>query len=135
MASKHSLQLSAAMRNRVLVRFTRPLERGSVVGYVVAIGPRFFMVAPVSHDIRFNGFQCFRLSDVRSLKVPNSRADFFEKALKLRGERMPKKPRVDLRSLESLLISANRSFPLVTIHRELADRDVCHVGHVKGIAR
>ena len=75
-------QLALALHDEILVKFTRPFERGSVNGYVIDIGPRFFLVALVSDGVRFNGFQCFRLSHVRRLQVPNEYAAFSEAALK-----------------------------------------------------
>jgi hypothetical protein len=99
------------------------------------IGPRWFLLALVGDDIRFNGFQCFRLSDVRKLQVPHPNAAFVEAALKKRGERLPKKPRVSVASIEQLLLSANQSFPLVTIHREKAFPDgPCEIGRIMGAA-
>jgi hypothetical protein len=123
-------QLAVARRDKVIVRFTRPFEQGSVNGYVIDIGPEFFLVALVSDAIRFNGFQCFRLSDVRRLQVPCKYAAFAEAALKKRGERIPKKAHVVVSSLPKLLLTANRAFPLITIHREKVDPDVCQIGHV-----
>ena len=38
-------------------------------------------------------------------------------------------------STEDLLLSAGRSFPLVTIHREQVDPDVCWIGQVKRVER
>jgi hypothetical protein len=123
-------QLASALRDKVMVRFTRPFERGSVNGYVVEIGPEFFVVALVTDGIRFNGFQCFRVSDVRQLQVPAKYAAFAEAALKKRGERIPKKPHVVVSSLSKVLLTANRLFPLITIHRERVDPDVCQIGRV-----
>jgi len=130
MASKPGLQ--RALRTKQLVKFTRPFEPGSVDGYVLAIGPQFFLLALVD-DVRFNGFQCLRISDVRGLQVPAKYAAFVESALKVRGERMLRKPRLQLASLEELLWSANRAFPLVTIHREKVDPDVCHIGRITAL--
>src|ERR1017187_163903 len=123
-------QLASARRDKVIVRFTRPLERGSVHGYVIDIGPEFFLVALVSDAIRFNGFQCFRLLDVRRLQVPGKYAAFAEAALKKRGERIPKKPHVLVTSLPRLLLTASRAFPLITIHREKVDPGVRQIGRV-----
>jgi hypothetical protein len=123
-------QLASARRDKVIVRFTRPFEQGSVKGYVIDIGPEFFLVALVSDAIRFNGFQCFRVSDVRQLRVPAKYAAFTEAALKKRGERIPRKPHVVVSSLPKLLLTANRAFPLITIHREKVDPDVCQIGRV-----
>jgi hypothetical protein len=118
MQKKKKLQLALALRNRLLVRFASALERGTVNGYVLDIGPQFFLIALVSDGIRPNGFQCYRLSDIRKLRVPDKYARFHEAVLKKRGIRLPKKPRVNVSSLAALLLTANRAFPLVTIHRE-----------------
>jgi hypothetical protein len=130
MANRRSSKLATALHDNLLVKFTRPLERGSVLGYVLDIGPRFFLVALVDDRIWFNGFQCFRLSDVRELEVPHKYAAFVEAALKKRGQRMPSKRRINLASLEDMLLSADRAFGLVTIHREQADPGVCEIGRV-----
>jgi hypothetical protein len=130
MARTRSSQLVKARRDRLLVEFTTRFDKGSVHGYVLDVGPRFFLVALVNDEMRFNGFQCFRLADMREIQVPARYASFAEAALKKRGERMPKKPRVRVANLPELLLTANESFPLVTIHREHADPDVCHIGRV-----
>jgi len=66
---------------------------------------------------------------------PDPYATFVETALKKRSERRPKKPRVSVGSIEELLLSAGRAFPLVTIHREQVDLEVCWIGRVQGIDR
>lgn len=48
---------------------------------------------------------------------------------------MPKKPRVSVASIEELLLSASRVFPLLTIHREKARPDVCWIGRIEEIRR
>jgi hypothetical protein len=125
-------RLSAAMQEKQLVRFSRRFENTTVRGYVLDIGPVFFLFALVSDRIWLDGFECFRVADIRKVK-PDPYRTFAERALKLRGERFPKKPRVDLTSAEDLLLSAMRAFPLVTIHREKLDPDVCSIGRVLSI--
>jgi hypothetical protein len=122
------------MREHCAVRFSRRFEAGRVRGYVLDVGPQFFLVALVSEYIRFNGFQCFRASDVKNLE-PDPYAAFAEAALKKRGLRRPKKPSVSVASVDRLLLSAARAFPLVTIHTESIDPDVCWIGRVLGINR
>jgi hypothetical protein len=119
---------------KVLVQFTRSVEEGSVAGYVLAIGPQFFLLALVDENIRFNGFQCLRLQDVRNLQVPAKYAMFAEEALKLRGEKRPRIPAVIVDSVQELLRTANRAFPVVTIHREMVAPDICHIGRVVAIS-
>jgi hypothetical protein len=102
------------MRQGRFVRFSRRFEESSVRGYVLDIGPRFFLLALVSDRIRFDGFECFRLNDVSNVRADRY-TTFVETALRRRGEHMPRKPRVSVASIEGLLLSANRAFPLVTI--------------------
>jgi hypothetical protein len=92
------------------------------------IGPVFFLLALIGEDIRFNGFQCIRISDVRRLQVPDPYSDFIVGALRKRGQLIRKKPAVKLENLAVLLTSANRRFPLATIHRERVTPDTCKIG-------
>jgi hypothetical protein len=109
------------------VRFTRRYEEGFVRGYVLDVGPRFFLLASVGDEVRFDGFSCYRIADVKNLKR-DPYAGFAEAALKKFGERVPKKPRVSVASTEELLRSAADGFPLVTIYRERVRPDVCWIG-------
>jgi hypothetical protein len=105
-----------------------------VEGYVLDIGQHFFLLTLVD-EICFNGFSCLRLRDIRNLQVPAKYAAFIEAGLKKRGQRKPKKPRVSVRGLPELLLSANEAFPLLTIHRESVDPDVCNIGRLAGLRR
>ncbi|NLY00001.1 MAG: hypothetical protein GXY83_28215 [Rhodopirellula sp.] len=78
-------------------------------GYVLDVGPKFFLLALVSDRIWFDGFECFRVGDVRGFE-PDPHARFAESALKKRQERKPRKPRVSVRSIEELLVSAGRVY-------------------------
>jgi hypothetical protein len=128
-------QLALARRKKLLVRFASALDRGTVNGYVLDIGPQFFLIALVSDGLRPNGYQCYRLADIRKLRVPDKFAQFHEAVLKKRGIRFPKKPRVDVSSIEKLLQTANRAFPLITIHREKVDASACWIGRVVDLGR
>jgi len=124
--------LNEALRDGTLMRFQRPFEAGSVHGYIAAVGPTFFAVALVSDRVRFDGFQCFRARDVEGLEIDPYTA-FVEAALQARAEVRPQAPGLNLDSLPDLLISAGRISPLVTIHTEADDPEVCSVGRVVGI--
>jgi hypothetical protein len=122
------------MRGQRFIRLSRRFEDGPIRGYVLDVGPRFFLLLLVSDRIRFDGFECFRISDVKSLK-PDPYAAFAEAALKKRGQCRPKKPLISLASIDTLLLSAAQAFPLVTIHAESSDPDVCRIGRVLGVNR
>ncbi len=132
MSGSNSSRLAKAMRLKRFIRFSRRFEESNIRGYVLDVGPRFFLISLVSDRIRFDGFECFRLADVRGVG-PDPYSEFAESALKLRGERRPKKPRVSVKSTGDLLLSASRAFPLVTIHREKVDPDICWIGRVLGV--
>jgi hypothetical protein len=120
------------MRKRQFVRFDCRFEDSPVRGYVLDVGPEFFLLASVSDRIWFDGFECFRIGDVRGFE-PDPRVRFAESALRKRGERLPRKPRVSVRSIEELLVSAGREFPLVTVHREGVDQEACWIGRVLAV--
>lgn len=122
------------MRDRSLVRFSRRFEDTTVRGYVLDVGPRFFVLLLLSDGVWFDGFECFRISDVRDFRG-EPHASFAEAVLRKRGERRPRSPRIDLGSLERLLLTANRRFPLLTICCERVDPDVCHIGRVVRVDR
>jgi hypothetical protein len=98
------------------------------------MGPRFVLLALVSDRVWFDGFECFRISDVSDVEH-DPYAAFMEAALRRRGQRVPRKPRVCVSSVGELLLTAGRAFPLVAIHRERVDPHVCWIGSIRGVAR
>jgi len=132
--SSTAAQLRRFMRQRQFVRFTRRFEEGFAKGYVLDVGPKFFLLALQSDQIRLDGFSCFRIVDVKNLR-PDPHAAFSEAALKKFGEPRPRRPKVSVASIEELLLSAGRLFPLLTIHREKSRSDVCWIGRIEEIAR
>jgi len=134
MRTRRALQLADASRRRLFVRLRRRFEESPTRGYVIEVDPRWFLLGLVSDCIWLNGYQCFRVQDTRKIEA-DPYAAFEEAALRKRGERRPRNPRVSVVSIEDLLLSAGRAFPLVTIHRERVDPDVCWIGRVLGVER
>jgi hypothetical protein len=124
--------LKRLSHQRTHVRFKHRYEKSSPRGYILDIGPEFFLLAVVNDRIWLDGFECFRIRDISKL-IPDPYADFAQAAMKKRGERISKKPRVSLKNVEELLLSANRAFPLVTIQRQKVDPDICWIGRVLGV--
>src|SRR5678816_4314848 len=105
-------QLLAAQGSATLVRFWRRFETSPICGYVLDVGPRFFLLGLVSDRIWFDGFECFRVADVRKMK-PEPRADFIETALRRRRDVLKRRPRITLQSVQEMVTSAGREFPLI----------------------
>lgn len=122
--------LTGALQSKCPIKFWNPYDSGSTHGYVLGIGPRFFLLALIDDNLRFNGFQCLRISDLRRLQVPDPYEKFLVAALHKRNQKIKRKPDIKLDSLPDLLRSANRAFPLVTIHRERVKPDECWIGKV-----
>lgn len=122
-------QLTSAMGERRMMRFHRRFEDGWVRGYVVGIGPAFVMLAEVSDHIRFNGFGCYRLADIKNLQ-PAPYPAFVEAALEKLGEAQPETPAVALNSVGDILATAGRLFPVVTVH---LDKRLSHIGAVVSV--
>ncbi len=128
-------QLREMMRQRRLVLFSRRFDRGLNVGYIHGVGSTFFLVAVVRDGVRFDGFSCFRIRDLRSLE-PDPHAGFAEAALRARGQQKPRRPRVDLAgNIGDLLVSASKSFPVVGVHYEETEPDRWWVGRVTKVTR
>ncbi len=121
--------LEVAKRKKQLVRFNRRFEDDDITGYVVSIGPKFFLLLLVSDRFWFDGFECFRISDTSGI-APHENVNFVEEVLRKRRLRRPRAPKVDMQSIDAILLSAAKAFPMVTIHRETVDLDVCNIGQV-----
>lgn len=124
--------LLQAVEDGALTRFNHRYENTRVGGYVLAVGPVFFLVCTVSDRMWFDGFECFRIADVSHIQ-PNPHAAFVERALELRGQLRPARPDIDLASVDRILATAGRASPLVTICVEEIDPDVCYIGRVVAI--
>lgn len=125
-------RLLDAKANGTLVRFRSRFENGHVHGYVSDVGPKLFLLRLVSDDIRYNGFECFRIKDVRGLK-PAPTASFMAAVLALRYPERAPDPVIDLGSVEGLLRTASELYPLITQHRECKKTNACWIGKMSDI--
>ena len=134
MAIDRALQLADAARRRLFVRLRRRFEKTPIRGYVIEVGPKWFLLGLVSDRIWLDGYECFRIQDIGSVAA-DPYAAFAEAALRKRREPQPGNPCVNVATIEDLLLSASRASPLVTIHREEVDPDVCWIGRVLRVKR
>lgn len=117
-----------------MIRFSRPFERGSVNGYVLGVGPKFILMAVFGDGFTLDGFLCCRIADIRSLKFASDNiASMYQTVFRKRGQEIPARPPIDLATVESILQSANQTFPLVAIHREKIKQGACHIGRITRI--
>jgi len=134
MTQARNLKLREAFSKATILRFSNPYDEGWTNGYVLDIGPQFFLLGVIDDSIKFNGFQCLLISDLSQIKVPDPHEDFIVAALRKRSERIERKPDIDLSNLSTILKSASALFPLVTILRERIKPDECVIGRVLDIS-
>jgi hypothetical protein len=123
-------QLRMARQKKLIVKFERPFETGTFTGFVMDVGPKFFLLAVLRESLEFEQYSFLRITDVRKLESPAKYSDFYKAVRKKRGDKMPQKIKVQLKDVASILHSQKGS--LKTIHCELVDPDVCHIGVVMG---
>ncbi len=126
--------LTDVMKKRQLIRFGTRFDSYTIKAYVQDIGPQFFLAAIVNDDIRLNGFTCFRLTDIRKIS-PEPYANFIEQVLKKRRQKIPAIPHIDLSSVSGLLTSANQAYPLIAVHQQKLDPDICQIGRIVNVHR
>jgi hypothetical protein len=127
-------KLAEAIKTRSIVRLTRKVEAGHADGYVISKSDQWLLLLLIGEGVTYAGFQAFRIRDVSSLQVPCPYASFYQAALRKRRLRRPATPKLNLSTTQELVQSAGTRFPLVTLHREKADPDVCHIGRVVSVS-
>jgi len=110
MARERNANLQKAFSNAIVVRFSTPYESDWTHGYVLDVGPQFFLFAPIDEQMKFDGFECFLHSDIRRLKVPDPYEKFAVAALRKRGQSIKRKPDIDLASLPAYFGQQSKSF-------------------------
>jgi hypothetical protein len=127
--------MQSPWESRSVVRIVRELEPGTVDGFVVAAGAKWVVMAVIEDAIRPGGFQAFRLRDVTGFGDPAPHAVFKEAALDRKKIKRPEPRIIDLTDAASIMTEAMKTYPLVTVHREVADPEICHVGRVVSVTK
>lgn len=68
------------------------------------------------------------VEDIQHYRFFNQTKYWEYRAIKLRKLRAIPQPKVSLASLPGLLISISKNYPLLAIHREKLNPDVCYIG-------
>lgn len=126
-------QLEKAADDRALVRLSRSIRRSDKLeGFVVRLGVHWVLVAVLDPSIFLDGFAAVRLSQISKVTRRGGPDSFVGRALALRDQWPPATLEVNLDRTADLLRTAGESFPLVTVHLEADDPEVCFVGRCVG---
>jgi hypothetical protein len=123
------VDLETPVRQQTLVRVSRTIRRGDKLdGFVVGIGQAWVLLAVLDPNIYLNGYAALGLGDVAKVSRRGGPDTFVGRALAAPGEWPPAAVDVDLDSVADLVRTASEVAPLVALHVEEDDPDVCFIG-------
>jgi hypothetical protein len=126
--------LKRALAGRTFVRLERSkLEDGYMDGKIVALSSKIAALALVGEDVRPNGLTFLRVSDITKVANPAPYARFLTRALRARGLLLARPPRGPMSSWADVIKFAASRYPLLTLHTEESDAEVCYVGKPKQV--
>lgn len=128
-------QLASAMASTHITSFWREkIDEQPIHGYVLDYSPNLILLHFRSDAIVLDGYTVVRVEDVTNIELKPKYRNFYEKALKLRGQKPFRPTSILISDMRTLLNSVNEEFPLVTLHREEIS-DGCLIGRVKRVTQ
>jgi len=128
-------RLHRALRKRTLVRLRRRAPgMDRLDGFVVMPSETWTMLAVLGDGVALNGFAAVRTRDIVAVKGRGAIGAFVGKALALQGTWPVIAPstEVNVSTVSGLVETVAAGFPLVTIHLEEKQPDVCFIGRPIG---
>ena len=113
----------------------RPRKLGKLAGFVMHITDDMILLHGLEKDgFRLNGYYVVCQKMVGRYRV-FSKPEYWQFRAIEHFRIKPKQPRgISLQSLPILLRSIAENYPLITIHREKIDSEVCFIGRLKNMA-
>jgi hypothetical protein len=124
-------RLGQAEQRQELVTIRRAIKRADRLnGYVLSVGSRWMLMAELASGIYLDGVVAVRVKDVVEVRRDSRSDRFVKRALELHGEWPPSSPASELTlgKTRELIKSCALLAPLVTLHIEYKDPEVCYVG-------
>jgi hypothetical protein len=109
---------------------------GKISGFVVDVSESLILLQRCDWDtFQFNGYSVIRSEDVASYRFFDKK-EYWKFRAAQHFKLKPKAPAgVLISSLPVLLESAAKIFPLLTIHREKINSEVCYIGKLTAVSR
>ena len=130
-------ELNVLKEKRQMVRFVRKRKRRleKVEGFIGSVSEKFVFIHVLEPSIHLDGYTVIPIRDIKYFKLKDEYNSFAQRALALRGHEPTFRTDIDLTSFPNLLTSANKAFPLITIHIERIDPDICFIGRIEKLRR
>jgi len=131
--SMESRCMSIEYINQV-VDFKRPKIDDHVLrGFVLDYSDSLTLINILDDNFYLNGFSVIRNCDITAYRTYDKEKYFLNQALRLKSIKPARKPKVDLSNWGTLLLTAQKIFPLLTIHREAISNEVCYIGKLVAV--
>lgn len=123
-------ELEKFKTKKKIVKIRTRYDESNYSCYIIDWSDEWLVTKTISGDILSDGYTVFQRTGIKNIK--QSKAEkFVSDALKLRKEKWPKiSPRIkkNLDKPGDIIQAVLKSFPLVTLHFERWDPDVCFIG-------
>lgn len=114
-----------------LVEFERrKIDAHKLRGFVLVVSDNLTLFSVLTDNFVIDGFSVIRNVDVTRFAIFDRDTHFVNRALRLKGRKPRAHPRVDINNWNAALVTAQRRFPLLTIHPEARDPDICYIGRI-----
>jgi hypothetical protein len=130
------MDIDRIIRSQYLVKLSRkPLDQSDIYGFVLAYSETLTLLNVLeTRTFTLNGYAVIRNEDI-SLYAVYDRPDYYfdSRVLKLKGIKPAPQPDIIVASFPDLLASIDEQYPLITIHREEINDEVCFIGRLAGM--
>jgi len=130
---KFKVMLRRCREKKFLIEFDRrPQIAERITGFVLDFNDSLILLHLLEwNTFTLNGYIVIREQDIKRQRVFDKKDHWQNKAAKI-NKLKPIHPDVSVSSLEEAIKSASKTFPVITIERELVADDVCWIGTPTG---
>ena len=120
--------MSIVYLNQVVDFKRLKIDNYDLRGFVLDYSDDLTLLNVLDNNFYLNGFTVVRNSDITRYRAYDKDDYFLNMALRLKSIKPARKPKIDLANWAAVLLSAQKLFPLLTIHREAISNKVCYIG-------
>jgi hypothetical protein len=108
----------------------------STIGFVVDFSPDLILFQVLNTDVfLLNGYTVIRSEDVKQYRAFDKSQFWQARAVRRFGLNPVRPPGISLSSLPDLLKSIGNRYPLITVHPQRKNPEVCYIGSLLSLAR
>jgi hypothetical protein len=121
---------SEFVKRKCLVRINRqPLEDITDYGFILDYNDDFMLVNTFDFDANVvTGFSIYAISTIKEIKAHVDENSFESIFVKLNKIKPKKNPSILIDSIQTILKTVTENFPLIVIHCEKKDNEICWIG-------